>query len=110
MKLRTISIILLAMILSISATSCGGGGGGGGGGGSSGPKPADSGADTVTLSGQVVDGLDGVVTVLVDGNAATMTGNTWTYEAPLTGKFRTVMVECYVDGVLFAAQDLDIDQ
>ena len=94
---------ILLIIIALLFASCGGGGGA-----AKAPDPASSGSETITLSGQIVDGLDGIVRVEVDGNVASLTGTTWTHVVNLDGGVQTVMVECYLDDVLIAAQDLDI--
>ena len=111
--------LLALCALPLLFAACGGGGGGGGGGGNSGggsnppppppPGPTVSGTD-FTLDGTITPGLTPPVEVTVDGDAATLTGETWTYSGTIPDHDHSVLVSVSSNGTIVSSQEVRITQ
>lgn len=101
------------LMLMASFGGCGSSGSGGSGGET--PPPgsvSDSEVDAVVISGVLPGVSDATISrsVLVDGSAATISSDQWTYAVPMSGAVsKTVTVDWLVNGRVEVSRDVVVD-
>ncbi len=110
-KQKQCALKLMLFSFLIMMLSCGGSGGGTEGGESTLDSLSANITGTVALTGNVPSNIPvGVpVSVTVDGNSATITGQSWSIDVlPNTGN-QTYIVRLFIDGELETVREVNID-